>query len=298
MSGEPAVTFGPVPDRLDGATHTGPLREAAPGRYLLRLPTVGGFLAEAVDGGVRVTVDRAPGATDADVACFLAGPVRQAGWLLRGVFALPGCGVVVGGRAVAIVGPAAAGKSLVAAALARRGHRVLADGALPVRIGAGPDGGWEPIAEPADDAVQLWPAGVEALGLDPEAGQVIRPGLAKRRYRFTPAPEAPLATVVALSRDADFGVVTAEPASGFAATALVAAQTAMRPLVEPFGLAALHFGWTTRLATAVRVVRVRSNRHRRDFAAVADLVEELLAPTGPVRAPAAALAMSAAGATR
>jgi len=274
------VSAGPVPDHLDGATHAGPVHAAAPGRYLLRLPTVGRFLVAAVEGGIQVTVQPAPSATTADVACFLAGPIRQACWLLRGAFALRGCGVVIDGRAVAITGVTAAGKSAVTAALAQRGHGLLADGALPLRLGGDLDGGVGPIAGSADHDVQLWPDIVTRLGLDAAAGEMIRPGLAKRRYRFGAAAATPLAAIVALHRGMDVGAPVAERSRGLAAVGPIANCTAMRPLVVPFGQAAGHFGWATRLALRVPVVHLRVDRLDRDLPAVADAVEAVAASAG------------------
>lgn len=268
-----AVTDGPVPERLDGGTHNGPLDSAAPGRYLLALPGVGRVLVQStVDGGVRVTVERSPGAADDDVAWLLAGPVRQVCWVMRGRFALRGCGVVIDGRATALLGPGASGKSAVTAALARRGHGLLADGALPIRFEPGP------VAGPADEHVQLWPDMAGRLGFDDSAGEPVRAGLAKRRHRFDPAGAAPLAAVVVLHRGAGVGALATRPATGWNATGALVAHTAMYPVIEPLGAAARHFQWCTRLAVAVRVVHLRFDRHHGDPHAVADAVEQLSAP--------------------
>jgi hypothetical protein len=310
------VVAGPVPEHLDGAVHTGPLDAAAPGRYLLVLPGVGRFLVTAADpAGITVTVDSAPGATDADLACLLDGPIRQACRLLRGGYALRGAGVVIGGGAVAITGLPASGKSAVAAALARRGCPVLADGAQPIRFGpaapaaaattttsatasaaastsaaasaaaAVPGGRLRggPVAWPADDGVQIWRDVIDDLGLDPDDGEPVRPGLAKRRFRFPAAGPAPLAAVVVLHREPDVGDVRVEQLRGREAMDAVVTYTAMRPLIAPLGLGGQHFAWSVRLTGSVRVMLVRSDRHRRDLADVADAVEALVGP-GPVAA--------------
>jgi hypothetical protein len=267
-----AVTAGPVVDRLGAPAGTGPAHEAAPGRCLLRLPGVGRFLVEAAEAGaVRVTADGDPAAAPADVAALLAGPVRQVGWLLGGRFALRGCGVEVAGRAVVVTGAAAAGKSAVAAALARRGHGLLADGALPVDVAPAP------VAERVDDGVHLWPRAAALLGLTAEAGEPVRPGLAKRRYRWPagPAGPFPVAAVAVLGRIGDAGAVSATPAAGLDAVDALLTYTAMRPVVAPLGLAARHFRWCAALAGAVPVVHVWSDRFRDDLARVADAVEAL-----------------------
>jgi hypothetical protein len=65
-----------------------------------------------------------------DLACYLLGPVLAFVLRLRGVTCLHASAVALGGRAVAFLGPPGAGKSTIAAALARRGHAVLTDDLL------------------------------------------------------------------------------------------------------------------------------------------------------------------------
>jgi hypothetical protein len=205
---------------------------------------------------------------DEDRDWLVAGPLRQAAWLEAGRFALRAAAVTVCGRAIALCGPAASGKSAVAAALALRGHRMLADGALPVDPG--------PVARGAADGLELWPAAVEELGLDPARGEVVRPALAKRAFRFEAAREAPLGAVVLLQRGSHEGAPVAERVRGHASARRLAHCTAMTPAVESLGLQAEHFRWVTGVAAAVPVFQLRCDRYRRDLAAVADVVEGLM----------------------
>jgi hypothetical protein len=177
--------------------------------------------------------------------------------------------VVVGGRAVAIAGSAASGKSAVAAALALRGHRVLADAVVPVDV--------EPssVAHGVSDALGLWPDAVEQLGLDPAAGEIVRPRLEKRSYRFPSAPFAPLAAVAVLELRAGRGALATERIQGSQALPILSVHTAMAPLLRPLGLSARHFRWATSLASHVGIFRVEVDRHRRDLTFVADAVEAL-----------------------
>jgi hypothetical protein len=93
-----------------------------------------------------------------DAATYLLGPVLGLLLRLRGVTCLHASAVVVGDRAVAFVGEEGAGKSTTAAALARRGHAVLADDivALVEREGVF-------HAMPAYPYLSLWPESVEML---------------------------------------------------------------------------------------------------------------------------------------
>lgn len=77
---------------------------------------------------------------------------------LRGVPALHASAIGVGEGAVAVTGPAGAGKSTTAAAFAARGHRILADDVTALRV----DGGCVRLV-PAYPHLRLWPDVIPAL---------------------------------------------------------------------------------------------------------------------------------------
>src|SRR5205085_1986600 len=66
--------------------------------------------------------------------------------------------VALGNRAVALLGPAGAGKSTTAAAFARRGYPLLSDDVVPIWVR---DGLF--VVPPAYPCLRLWPASVAAL---------------------------------------------------------------------------------------------------------------------------------------
>jgi hypothetical protein len=93
-----------------------------------------------------------------DTATYLLGPVLGFVLRLRGITCLHASAVAVGDRAVALLGPASAGKSTAAAAFARMGHPVLADDIVAlserdeiVRV------------QPAYPQLRLWPESVALL---------------------------------------------------------------------------------------------------------------------------------------
>jgi hypothetical protein len=262
------VVHGRVPESLSGAIDEGPIHQAAPGRALLAIPGVARVL---VEGGKRAVVDADPSAHEADVEWLLAGPVRSVAWLQRGTLALRAAALVIGGRAVALTGGPASGKSAVAAALALRDHAVLADSALPVeRTESGP------VAAASSCALELWPEAATALGLDPASGAVVRPALSKRAYPFRAGRSSPLAAVVVLERRTRQGSPAAERRRGAAAAQLVGRFTAMAPVLDGMGLRPAHLRWATWLASEVPVYHLRWDRHRSDLQGVADIVETLL----------------------
>ncbi|MBW3571909.1 MAG: serine/threonine protein kinase [Gemmatimonadetes bacterium] len=134
--------------------------------------------------------------TAEDAATYLLGPVFGLVLRLRGIPALHASAVAIDGMAVALVGPAGAGKSTTAAALAARGHALLADDVLGLRAAA------EGVAvQPAYPHLRLWPDVVPALYGPGTELPPLTPNWEKRGVRldhaFHPHP-LPLAAVYLL----------------------------------------------------------------------------------------------------
>lgn len=236
---------GRVPDALSDALHRSALVEANWQRALFRLRTVGRFLVEPDRPTV---VERARGATDQDIECFLRGPVAALRLLLSGHFALRGSAVEVDGRALGILG-IATGTSSLAAALAMEGHAVLADGLVwvedsPPAIAA--------VPETQPPRITLWPDSVEALGLAPSEGKVVRPVLSSRAFVLgppSPPGPVPLGAFVSLGspEGRDFATKP-QRVSGFGAVATILKSYWHPHLVGDLGLAKKQFRWAAALA--------------------------------------------------
>jgi len=154
--------------------------------------------------GSRVWATWPDQATLEDTATYLLGPILGFVLRLRGVVCLHASAIVVGDRAVALLGPAGAGKSTTAAIFARRGFSVLTDdvAALVERDG-------RVLVEPAYPRVRLWPDSVAALYDSEEALPRLTPTWDKRYLdlnehggRFHPRP-LPLAAIYALGKRSD-----------------------------------------------------------------------------------------------
>jgi hypothetical protein len=252
----PVLRAARVPDRLVDAVTRGPVVEASSDAILFRVPMVARFLVQA-EG--PVLLERARGASDADLACFRDGPVAAAAALLRGDLALRAAAVSIGGSAVALCGASAAGKSSLAAALGQRGHGVLAD-AVTV-ISTDPNHG-RSIVAPLAPEPQLWPDSARALGLGKVPGRVVRAGLAVRAYRLGPDPcAAPLGAVAVLSVEAIEREPRLEAVDGTAKVrALFGASWHLR-LAESLGLSTALFSRIAQVASEVPCVRIARPRH-------------------------------------
>ena len=231
---------GRVPESLPDAVHRSALVEANRHQALFRLKTVGRFLVEQDNPTV---VERAAGATDQDVECFLRGPVAALRLCLAGHFALRGAAVEIDGRALAVCG-IATGASTLAAALALEGHPVLADGVVCIEANP-PTVVLIPEAYPP--RLTLWPDVVEAFGLDPSDGELVRPPLSSRAFALGPPPPSrpvPLGALLSLgvadNRNVPF---TAETLSGFAAVATLLKAFWHPHLTEDLGMAKQQFEW-------------------------------------------------------
>jgi hypothetical protein len=93
-----------------------------------------------------------------DAATYLLGPVLGLFLRRKGLACLHASAVVVQNGAVLFTGDAGAGKSTTAAAMARRGHAVLADDIVAITERDG-----EFFAAPAYPYVSLWPESAEML---------------------------------------------------------------------------------------------------------------------------------------
>lgn len=96
--------------------------------------------------------------TPEDAATYLLGPVLGLVLRLRGVPSLHAGAVAIDGVAVALAGPPRAGKSSTTAALAARGHPLVADDVLPLRAA---EAGVR--VDPAYPHLRLWPDMVPAV---------------------------------------------------------------------------------------------------------------------------------------
>jgi hypothetical protein len=123
--------------------------------------SVGKFLVRA---GREVVVHPSPGAEESLIRLPLLGIVLALLLHQRGYLVLHGSAVAVNGRAIAFLGNKGWGKSTVAASLYRRGHRLLADDVVALRI----DGNEPPILWPGFPQFKLYPESAAAsLGIDP-----------------------------------------------------------------------------------------------------------------------------------
>jgi hypothetical protein len=159
------IIFGDSPpwrrESIDGATvrYRTPPDESRVDDNLLVYEFAEGFLLRYADGtefhvardGHELWATWVPSSTLADTEMYLVGPVLGFAQRLMGVLCLHASAVVVDGVAIALCGPAFAGKSTTAGAFAAAGFSVLADDMTVVRVRDG-----ALMAMPGSDHLRVW----------------------------------------------------------------------------------------------------------------------------------------------
>jgi len=156
-------------------------------------PGVGRF---RIREGREIVVEPAPGVDAGTLRLFLLGPVRAVLLHQRGFLVLHASAVVLDGGAIAFLGAGGWGKSTLAAALNARGHALVADDIVAVRLQDK-----QPVVLAGVPELKLWPDAITALGEAPQELPRLRPAYDKRARpagAFSREP-VPLARVYVLA---------------------------------------------------------------------------------------------------
>jgi hypothetical protein len=207
------IRLGEVPSQLQDADCVEAIFQTR-GRdeYLLTLPGTGRVLVRC---GREITIEPERDADPINMRALLTGPIQAVLWHQRGLLPLQASAVVIGGRAVALAGPAAAGKSAFAAVLAQAGHEILADDLCVIEADAG-SGSANVL--PGVTQLRLWRDTLDQLGI---AANGCRPALSDKENFLVDCwvgcrEKRPLAAVFALARQSNVAL-TVQRLSGMAA---------------------------------------------------------------------------------
>jgi hypothetical protein len=149
---------GAVPSCLNQPDYIAPIfQTSGAGEYLLVLPGTGRVL---VRNGNAITVQPDAGASG-NLNAILTGPILAVLWHQRGLLPLHASVIAINERAVALCGPAAVGKSTLAAVLAEQRYHVIADdiGVVDARSNR------EVLVPPGCARLQLWRDALAELGV-------------------------------------------------------------------------------------------------------------------------------------
>jgi energy-coupling factor transporter ATP-binding protein EcfA2 len=123
---------------------------------LLTIPNVARYL---IREGTDILVDAEPDADQNDICAYLLGSALGALCHQRGIVPLHSAAIDINDGCAAFIGPSGAGKSTLAAALAARGHQVVADDVGFLQI----DSHGTVMFWPGIGRIRLWEDAVAAL---------------------------------------------------------------------------------------------------------------------------------------
>ena len=281
------VTLGAAPSWAGaprgGATlryHT-PTDEFRPDDTLVVLECDDGFLFHYFDDtefhlsrdGREIWATWAKSSTLADAAIYLLGPVLGFAQRLKGVLCLHASAVVVGDVAVALCGPAGAGKSTTAGAFAAAGHAVLADDLTALH-----ERGAHAVAMPAYGHLRVWDASERALLGTSGALPRLTPtwdkralGLREQGWTFRDSPLRLGAVVLLGPRADDAGAPRIEAVKPGDAFVAIAANSYANYLLDD-RMRAEEFEAIARLMATVRVLRATPHTDPRRLTALVEVI--------------------------
>ncbi len=235
--------------------------EAGTEHFLFQWREAGRFLVSRGE----ILVDAGPDAPPETLRKFLLGPVIAAAVHQQGYLVFHGSATRVGEAAVLFFGDSGKGKSTTVAGLLARGHALLADDIVAVRMGDAP------MVVPAFPEINLWNRVAEAVSFE---GTAVRAeaGRDKQAYRVEQRfarEEAPLVGVYYLDVAGSVGV---EPlAAGEALTRLF--DNSFGPQLLRSGSHAGTFGKCAALAGRVASRRLLRTADLAELPALLELVE-------------------------
>jgi hypothetical protein len=155
------VRLGAVADHLPGAVELDPDCFATPTQYLLNIQGVARYLVTA---GLEIVVDPDDAAPALDVRGYLLGSIFVVLCQQRGLLPLHASAIAGKSGVVAFLANSGQGKSTLAAHLAQRGFRVLADDVCLIDAAQG----GAAMVIPTAPWLKLWRNSLESLGREVE----------------------------------------------------------------------------------------------------------------------------------
>lgn len=257
-----------VPESLGEGCVSAGLYQATPEALLLRVP---GVVALHVTANC-IEVEPAPGATESSVRTFLLGSALGALLHLRGRLAMHSSAVVTpDGQVALFCGQSTAGKSTLAAALAQRGHAMLADDLAAVWMDA--DG--QPWCLPGLSRAKLWGKALAQLGMADRAEESLRtaPGMDKYAVSHATATEARPLTRCYELQVRQQGELAFAPVMGIEKINTLVGHTFRLNFLRATGRQATHLRQMAALAPRLSLTRIQRPEGVMTLDAICDALE-------------------------
>jgi hypothetical protein len=273
------IRLGKVPVPADYNPRKTTLLRATPDDISCQWENVGSFSARH---GREIIADPFPGADEAKVSGWLQGTVISLLLHQRGFLVMHSSSVAVGNTAVAFLGEVGWGKSTTAAALCARGHRLIADDVVAVRVGANAS----PSVIPGFATMKLLPEAIQFLGGDPEALPRVAGDEENKRLRVMDqgagdAP-VPLKYVYILGEAESCRIDRIAPQSALLELMRHAFVARMTDFLQSTNTATSHFAQCTKLVNDAAICRLLRPRSLALLPSLVQMVEQQV--TGVSRA--------------
>jgi hypothetical protein len=182
-------------------------------RVAYRITYWGGVQFVLFDAGAQIRLSYPATCSFEDVAAILAGPVLGFAMRLRGILCIHASVVAIDNHALALVAPSGGGKSTTAAALAQRGHSLVSDDVLALRIEhdtvlVQPGLPWLRLCNDSLEAIQLEGSRLVTT----QRGDKLSARLPQPGYRCAPDP-LPLLAIYTMNSIAEEESITPIPGS-------------------------------------------------------------------------------------
>lgn len=241
--------LGHVEQLWDRAENGVKFQASGPDRIVFHIERAGRI---EIEGGRRVTFDAFEEANDDRVRIEFIGTTQSMLWYQRGYLPLHASALLVGDRAIAVGAHSHSGKSVIAAALAKRGCPLVADDMMVLDLSRPP-----PLVLPGYQKLRLWQDACEQFGLMGHAiaSAHFRPGKFVVGTNAAPADlPVPLTDIFILSgqRQDKF---TAEPLGRVQAVQYLLAATHMFDAARALNREEQVFSAINAVAASVRVWR-------------------------------------------
>ena len=255
------IDIGGVPEHLEHALYADEICEANGCEVLLRIVDTGSFY---VQGGVRICMSLQMDCEAEKARLFLLGTMMGIVLMQRGQVPLHAGSMSKSGRTLLVCGSSGAGKSTLTRSGLNRGYRMLSDDISALFAKEG-----EYHVAPSFPKQKLWMDGIEQYALGDASPELILRRIDKYHVdvgeRFYP-DAARIDVLVELDTHEGDAVIV-ETLTGAHALLVLVRHTYRLPFIELMGLGQWHFTQCGRIASQIRVLRVK--RPARGFTAEA-----------------------------
>ena len=247
---EVSIITGKVPDKISSPTSLGVLFQGTADEFLLQIPRSGSIY---ISHGNRIVIEKLPDASCDDIRVFLLSSGMGALLHQRNLLPMHASAVEINGMVALLMGNSGTGKSTLAAALAKKGARILADDISLIRHENN-----KPIIVPAFPQIKLWEDSLKQLKDNPDNLKKVRAELGKYwktiTERFQDQPKTVnLAFLLSPVNKNEFSI---DPLTGIEKFNVLKNNTYKFRFIHGSGLEKNHFGSISLLANGVASYKI------------------------------------------